>query len=441
MMKDLAGWQGETEFVIANVIIVDPRSSQKHPGYIGVKNGKIAFVESGSPPAGARGTVYDGEGLHLAPGFVDIHVHLREPGHEYKETIKSGTLAAVAGGFTSVACMPNTDPAIDENSVVEFVLKKAKMAGYAKVYPIAAATVGRKGERLTEFAALVEAGAVAVSDDGDPVRTAQMARRVMEYSGTFKIPFIEHCEDHSASAGGVMNEGFYSTKLGLRGVPSFSEEVCLARDLLILESVRSRYHAAHMSTRGSVELIRAAKAKGLSVTAETAPHYLCLNDSDLETYDTSLKINPPIRSIEDQQALIEGLKDGTLDCIASDHAPHAAHEKQVEFDSAPFGAIGLETTFSIIMTHLVRPRHLGLNEAIALITEKPANVLGIPGGTLNKGEAADLTLFDPDEEWLVSKEDFLSKSKNSPYIGKKLVGRVKHTFVDGNLLAAALARA
>jgi dihydroorotase len=436
-MKDLMGWNNEREFAIANVTVVDPENAKSFRGCVGVKDGKIAFVEQGDPKVTSM-PVFDGGGLYLAPGFVDIHVHLREPGFEYKETIASGARAAVAGGFTSVACMPNTNPPIDDHSVVEFIIRKAKIAGLAKVYPIAAATVGRKGERLTEYGALAEAGAVAVSDDGDPVKTAQMVRRVMEYSGQFGIPFIEHCEDLTVTAGGVMHEGFYSTKLGLRGVPSYSEEICLARDLTILASVKAHFHAAHMSTRGSVDLVREAKKKGLPVTGETAPHYLSFLDSDLQTYDTNLRINPPIRSEEHQQALIEGLKDGTIDCIASDHAPHAPQEKQVEFDQAPPGAIGLETMFSVIMTYLVKPGHLDLPAALALITNKAAKVLSIPGGTLAEGALADLTLFDPDEEWIVQADDFQSKSRNSPYVGKHLNGRVKHTIVEGNVVTNSL---
>lgn len=432
-MKDLTSWSGEGEFAISNVTIVDPANERSFPGCVGVKDGKIAFVEQGKPQVSAM-PVFDGGGRHLAPGFVDIHVHLREPGFEHKETIATGARAAVAGGFTSVACMPNTEPAIDDHSVVEFVIKKAKVAGFAKVYPIAAATAGRKGEKLTEYGAMAEVGAVAISDDGDPVKTAQMVRRVMEYSARYNLPFIEHCEDLTATAGGVMHEGFHSTRLGLRGVPSFSEEICLARDLIVLASVKSRFHAAHMSTRGSIELIREAKRRGLSVTAETAPHYLSFLDSDLEDFDTNLRINPPIRSAEDREALIEAVKDGTIDCIASDHAPHAAQEKQVEFDQAPPGAIGLETTFSVLMTELVKPGHLDVVRAVGLITNGPAAILDIPGGTLKVGSAADLTLFDPEEEWTVRKDDFHSKSKNSPYIGRSLRGRVKHTIVDGSVV-------
>lgn len=435
-MQDLAKWHNEDDYILANAVVVDPVAGRTFPGFVGIKRGKIAFVESGDPQIASMPT-YDCGGLHLAPGFVDIHVHLREPGHEYKETILTGTRAAAAGGFTSIACMPNTDPAIDEKSVVEFIIKKAQIAGFAKVYPVAAATVGRKGQTLTEYGALVDAGAVAVSDDGDPVSNAQMVRRVLEYSANFGIPFIEHCEDSSASGGGVMNEGYYSTKLGLRGAPSYSEVLCLARDLIVLNSVPARFHGAHISTRGSVELIREAKDRGLSVTAETAPHYLSFLDSDLESFDTSLKINPPIRGEDDQQALIEGLKDGTLDCIASDHAPHAPQEKQVEFDEAPSGAIGLETMFSVIMTQLVKPGHLDLPQALALITNRPAKVLGINGGTLSTEAPADLTIFDPGEEWTVQSGDFQSKSTNSPYIGRSLLGKVKHTIVDGSIVTAS----
>ncbi len=328
--------------------------------------------------------------------------------------------------------MPNTVPAIDDRSVVEFILKQAKISGLAKVYPIAAATVGRRGEVLSEYHELVDAGAVAVSDDGSPVTSADMARRVMEYAAPLGIPFIEHCEDMAASGDGVMNEGFHSTKLGLRGIPAYSEEICLARDLIVLASVRgARYHAAHMSTRGSVGLIRRAKEDGLPVTAETAPHYLCLEDKDLETYDTNLKINPPLRGAEDREAMIEAIKDGTIDCIASDHAPHAAHEKQVEFAAAPNGSVGLETMFPLVVTHLVKPGHLTLPQALALITHKPAACLGIPGGTLDRGAAADLVLFDPAEEWTVRTGDLHSLSRNSAFLGHTVSGRVKHTIVDG----------
>jgi dihydroorotase len=423
-------------YIIDHVVVIDPSRSTMYPGHVVVVDGKIDAVERG-PAKEASLPIYDGDGLHLAPGFVDLHVHLREPGYEYKETIATGTRAAAAGGFTSVVCMPNTNPAIDDPSVVDFILKQARVAGFARVYPVATATQGRRGELLSEYHELVAAGAVAVSDDGSPVRSADMARRVMEYAAPLGIPFIEHCEDMAATGEGVMHEGFYSTKLGLKGIPAHSEEVCLARDLIILRSVRgAKYHAAHMSTRGSVALIRRAKEEGLPVTAETAPHYFCLEDKDLTTYDTNLKINPPLRGAEDREAMIEALKDGTIDCIASDHAPHAAHEKQVEFNAAPNGSVGLETMFPLIVKHLVRPGHLTLPQALSLITHEPARCLGLPGGTLARGADADLVLFDPDEEWVVQAGALHSKSKNSAFIGHAVVGRVKHTLVGGaNVLA------
>ena len=425
-------------YVIANVTIVDPYAGKMFPGHVGVEGGKIKFVEKGNVAEGMSTPIYDGGGLHLAPGFIDIHVHLREPGFEYKETIATGTRAAAAGGFTSVACMPNTDPAIDERSVVEFILKQAKIAGMARVYPIAAATRGRAGKQLTEYHELVDAGAVAVSDDGSPVDNADMARRVLEYSGDAGVPLIEHCEDMAASGDGVMNEGFYSTKLGLKGIPAYSETLCLARDIIILEHVpRARLHAAHMSAKGSVELIRRAKEKGLAVTGETAPHYLCLEDKDLETYNTSMKINPPLRGAEDREVMIEALKDGTIDCVASDHAPHAPQEKQVEFDAAPPGSVGLETMFPLVVTHLVEPGHMDLPSALALITHKPAQCIGIPGGRLAPGEPADLVLFDPMEKWIVHPDELHSKSKNSAFIGNTVTGRVKHTILEGATVFAS----
>jgi dihydroorotase len=418
-------------YLIDNVTVVDPARNTMYAGHLIVVDGKIDAVERGRAKEASL-PMYDGGGLHLAPGFVDIHVHLREPGYEYKETIASGTLAAAMGGFTAVACMPNTNPAIDDRSVVEFILKQAKIAGFARVYPIASATKGRKGEILSEYHELFSAGAVAVTDDGAPVASAQMVRRVMEYAAPLGIPFIEHCEDMAASGDGVMHEGFYSTKLGLKGIPAHSEEVCLARDLLVLKSVRgAKFHAAHMSTKGSIELIRRAKEDGLPVTAETAPHYLCLEDKDLSTYNTNLKINPPLRGAEDREAMIEALKDGTIDCVASDHAPHAAHEKQVEFNAAPNGSVGLETMFPLLVKHLVKPGHLTLPQALSLITHKPAQCLGIPGGTLSPGVAADLVLFDAEEEWTVRADALHSKSRNSAFIGHTVVGRVKHTLVDG----------
>ena len=307
--------------------------------------------------------------------------------------------------------MPNTNPTVDTRSVVEFVLQQARVAGMARVYPIVAATKGQKGKVLTEYHDLVDAGAVAVSDDGSPVAGADMVRRVFEYASVAGIPLIEHCEDMAASGDGVINEGFTSTRLGLPGIPAWSETLCLARDLIVLESVRgARLHAAHVSARGSIEHIRWAKERGLAVTAETAPHYICLEDKDLETWNTNLKINPPLRTKVDCEAMIEALKDGTIDCIASDHAPHAAQDKEVELSAAPPGTL---------------PR------ALSLITYKPADCIGIPGGTLARGAAADLVLFDPDEEWTVDARALHSKSKNTAFHGHTVYGRARHTILGG----------
>lgn len=422
----------DREYVIGNVTVIDPKRDQVFPGYVTIKDGKLDAIGEGGVPADMKLPVYDGEGLCLAPGLVDIHVHLREPGQEYKETIETGSRAAAAGGFTSIACMPNTNPTVDTRSVVEFVLQQARVAGMARVYPIAAATKGRKGKVLTEYHDLVDAGAVAVSDDGSPVAGADMVRRVFEYASMVGIPLIEHCEDMAASGDGVINEGFTSTRLGLPGIPAWSETLCLARDLIVLESVRgARLHAAHVSARGSIEHIRWAKERGLAVTAETAPHYICLEDKDLETWNTNLKINPPLRTKVDREAMIEALKDGTIDCIASDHAPHAAQDKEVELSAAPPGSVGLETTLPLVITHLVRPGHLTLPRALSLITYKPADCIGIPGGTLARGAAADLVLFDPDEEWTVDAHALHSKSKNTAFHGHTVYGRVRHTILGG----------
>jgi len=430
-MKDLRELN-DAHYAIDNVTVIDPRRDQVFPGHVVVRDGRIEGVEEGGVSDDMKLPVYDGEGLLLAPGLVDIHVHLREPGHEYKETIETGSRAAAAGGFTSIACMPNTDPVVDERSVVEYILKQARIAGSARVYPIAAATMGRKGKTLSEYHDLVDAGAVAVSDDGSPVEGADMVRRVFEYASVAGIPLIEHCEDMAASGDGVMNEGFTSTRLGLPGIPDWSETLCLARDIVILETVPgARLHAAHISARRSVDQIRWAKERGIAVTAETAPHYICLEDKDLETYDTNLKINPPLRTAADREAIIEALKDGTIDCIASDHAPHAEQEKQVELSAAPPGSVGLETTLPLVITHLVRPGHLTMPRALALITHKPAACIGIPGGLLGRGEPADFVLFDPEEQWTVDARALHSKSKNSAFNGHTVYGRVHHTILGG----------
>jgi len=417
--------------IIRDGRIIDPSRKLDGVGDLIINDGKLGVTAE-------TAYVLDATGMVVCPGFIDLHCHLRQPGFEEKETIATGSQAAARGGFTTVCCMPNTDPPLDSRAEIDYIKQVAAAEAAVRVMPIGCISKGRKGEKLSEMAELAEAGVIGFSDDGAPVSDSSLMLKAMQYSLSFGLPVMEHCEDTSATADGVVREGFYSTKLGLRGVPSYSEEICLARDLLILRSIPAKYHASHLSSRRSVELIREGKKRGLQVTAETAPHYLCFDDSELERFDTCLRINPPIGEPDDRSALIEALKDGTIDCIASDHAPHAAHEKQVEFEYAPPGAIGLETTFSVIMTHLVKPGHLSLTDALSLITHRPAKIIGIRAGTLGTGEAADLTLFDPDEEWTVETGCFHSKSKNSPWLGKTLTGKVKHTVLDGKVLTASL---
>jgi dihydroorotase len=370
-------------------------------------------------------------GAVVAPGFVDIHVHLREPGREDEETIASGSVAAAHGGVTSVAAMPNTEPAIDTASWVEYVRTRESVV---RVYPVAAITVGRAGKALTEMAELAAAGAVAFSDDGSPVASATVMRRALEYSILADRPVISHCEDRDLSANGLMHEGLASTIAGLRGIPAAAEEVAVARDLILARTTGAKLHVAHVSTRGSVELVRRAKEDGIAVTCETCPHYFCLTDQDVRTYDTSLRVNPPLRSADDVAAIKEGLSDGTIDAIASDHAPHSREEKQVEFDAAPPGMIGLETLLPLTLTHLVRPGVISLERAIELLSTDPASILALPGGSLAVGSPADVAVFDPDVQWTVAGDWFLSKSRNSPFIGRTLAGRVLLTVSRGEIV-------
>lgn len=419
----------ERHTLIKGARIVDPVSGRIEVGDLLVADGRIA--DRGATAAG--GQVIDAGGLVLIPGGVDIHVHLREPGREDEETIESGARAAIHGGFTTVACMPNTEPALDDQGAIRFVRSRAEEAGLARVYPIGAITKGREGKRLTEFGEMVGAGAVAFSDDGDSVADAGLLRRAFEYARMFGSPLISHCEEKSLSAGGVINEGRMSTRLGLRGWPAVAEEVIIARDIALAEYTGGRLHVAHVSSAGGVDLVRRAKARGARVTAETTPHYLTLTEDDLSGYDTRYKVNPPIRTAADREALIAGLADGTLDAIASDHAPHADFEKEIEFDRAPFGLVGLETTLGLVMEELVRKERLSLAAAIERLTAGPARALGLPHGTLAPGAAADLTLFDPEAAWRVDPAEFRSLSRNSPFAGRTLHGRVAVVIVGGEV--------
>ena len=412
--------------------VIDPARKLDEPGDVYLLEGRVEGVgrNLGTPP-GAM--VVDAGGQIVAPGLIDVHVHLREPGQEDLETVATGAMAAAAGGFTAVCAMPNTDPVCDNQGVVGFVKAQAQRAGKARVYPIGAISLGQKGQQLAEFGELVGAGAVAVSDDGKPVVSSHLMRTALEYARTFGIPVADHCEDPTL-AGGVMHEGLVSTRLGLKGIPAAAEEIMVARDLLLAELTGGHVHLCHMSTRGSVDLIRRAKERGVRVTAEACPHHFSLTHEACEGYDTNAKMNPPLREAEDREAIRQGLKDGTIDVIATDHAPHHYDAKEREFDDAPNGIIGLETALGLAITELVATRLLTLPELVARMSTMPARIFGLPGGTLAPGAPADVTVFDPAAEWTVRPQEFLSKSRNTPFGGRRLTGRATVTIVRGQVV-------
>jgi dihydroorotase len=422
--------------VIRGGRVLDPSQRHDDVGDLVIENGTIAgFARGQGEPEGAQ--VFDATGLVVAPGFVDLHVHLREPGREDAETIATGARAAVAGGFTSVCAMPNTDPVCDNQAAVGFVHRQAREAGLARVYPIGAVSLGQRGEQLTEFGEMVAAGAVAVSDDGRPVATAHLMRTALEYAQTFGIPVIDHCEDCSLTAGAAMHEGLVSTRLGLKGWPRAAEDVVVARDLALAELTGGHVHLAHISTAGAVRLIREAKARGVRVTAEGTPHHLTLTDACCEGYNTNAKMNPPLRERADVEALREALADGVLDCVATDHAPHPYDAKDQEFDFAPFGVVGLETALGVALTDLVGAGVLDLPALVHRLATRPAEIARLPAGTLRRGAAADVVIFDPAASWVVDPARFHSKSRNTPFAGRRLVGQARWTFVGGRLVHEA----
>ncbi|MCK4244017.1 MAG: dihydroorotase [Candidatus Omnitrophica bacterium] len=412
--------------LIKNGRVIDPANGIDKLADILIKNGRIAQI--GKNLKGKRRTI-EAEGMLITPGLIDIHTHLREPGREDDETIGSGARAAIAGGFTTICVMPNTNPCIDDKTVVRFIYDRARETNLGNILPVAAITKERKGEELTEFGELVKAGAIGFSDDGNSIRNSRIMRRALEYAKIFTRPIIVHCEDTGLSAGGVINEGYLSANLGLPGIPKQAEEIIVGRDLMLAELTESRIHIAHLSTAGSVELIRQAKKKGIRVTCETCPQYFTLTESAAKDFDTKSKVNPPLREEKDLRAIKKGLLDGTIDVIASDHAPHSAEEKEKDFLAAPFGMIGLETTLPLSLALV--DRRFPLSQMIAKLTINPAKILGIDKGTLGIGEEADITIINTKAEWTLKLENLKSKSKNTPFLGKKLKGKAIFTIVGG----------
>lgn len=409
--------------------IVDPLNGIDEILDLRIENGKIA--ETGKNLT-ASTEVIDASGKVVAPGLIDLHVHLRDPGREDEETIYSGTRAAAKGGFTSIVSMANTEPPADTPSVIEYILSKAKHEGAVNVFPCGAVTKGLRGEELAEMGRLVEEGVVAFSDDGIPIMNAEVMRRALEYARQFGRPIISHAEDLKLAIDGVMNESYLSTIFGLKGIPGVAEEVMVARDILLAREF-GRVHFAHISTAGAVKLIRRAKEENIPVTAETAPHYFTLTEAEVEGYQCNAKIKPPLRGEADVAAVIEGLKDGTLDAIATDHAPHLFEEKNLEYNLAAFGIVGLETALALVITELVHTKTMTLSEALAKLTVNPARIVNLPKGTLSRGADADITIFDLNAEWTVDAKRFASRSRNTPYDGWKLKGKVIHTIVGGKL--------
>ncbi len=423
--------------LIQNGRIIDPSQGLDETGSLLIAEGKISWLGKGEAnPPQTDHDVINAKGLIVCPGFIDLHCHLRQPGFEEKETIATGTRAAARGGFTTICCMPNTEPPLDNQTTVEFIKSKAASEGVVRVLPIACISKGRKGEELAEMGELASAGAIAFSDDGNPAPNSYIMRQALDYSRAFDLPIIDHCEDKALTEGGQMNEGIISTRLGLRGIPSAAEEIVVARDLALAQLTGGRLHIAHATTKGSVALIRRAKEKGIRVTAEVTPHHLTLTEERVIGYDTNAKVNPPLRTESDIQALIQGLNDNTIDIIATDHAPHTEADKLCEFAFAPFGISGFETALASLMG-LVHDKQLTLATLIAKLTSEPAKIIGSKQGklgTLAIGTPADVTLFDPNMEWVVDTRTFASKGRNTPLAGERLKGKVVATIYGGKIV-------
>lgn len=417
------------ELLIRNGRVVDPSSNRDEIADVFIRGGNIVAVAPNFDAAGAK--VFDATGLTVAPGFVDMHVHLREPGFEYAETIETGAKCAAAGGFTSICAMPNTSPVNDSATVTSYIIERARKYAVVKVYPIGAITKNSAGEELSGIGSMKQAGIVAISDDGKPVMNARLMRRAMEIAGGFGLPVINHCEDLTLSAGGDMHEGAESVRLGLRGIPSCSEDVMVARDILLAEVTGAHYHVAHISTQHSVAMVGFAKSRGLPVTCEATPHHFALSDEAMEPYDSNYKMKPPLRGVSDARAVLDGLAAGTVDAIATDHAPHAGSEKMQEFERCPFGIIGLETAIGLAFRDMVHPGRITLSRMVDLFSTAPARILRLNAGTLKPGAPADLTILDTGREWTYDVNKSFSKSRNSPFHGARFRGGPVATIVNG----------